>query len=280
MFYRERDDLLPFGNLPMPAIWLDSEGQIGRLNTLAEALLKTAASSETEAGGATGTSMQLKWLEGELAKFAGLAVSEYAFEKELATANGFRWFNVVVTRLGELSESSTGRLIVLVDITAQKGLEKLLRQTQRDLEEQVKERAAELAWANASLRKYIDECKRSAVALQKLSSAVEQTADHVIITDKNGVIEYVNPAFQKLTGFTKTEAIGKTPRIVKSGEHPPKFFEQLWKTILAGEVVRAEFINRKKNGELYYEEKTITPIKDEQSRITHFVSVGRGRMKS
>lgn len=264
----------------MPAIWLDSEGQIGRLNTLAEALLKTAASSETEVGAATGTSLQLKWLEGELAKFACLAVSEYAFEKELATANGFRWFNVLVTRLGELSKSSTGRLIVLVDITAQKGLEKLLRQTQRDLEEQVKERAAELAWANASLRKYIDECKRSAVALQKLSSAVEQTADHVIITDKNGVIEYVNPAFQKLTGFTKTEAIGKTPRIVKSGEHPPKFFEQLWKTILAGEVFRTEFINRKKNGELYYEEKTITPIKDEQSRITHFVSVGRGRMKS
>jgi len=97
----------------------------------------------------------------------------------------------------------------------------------------------------------------------------------VIITDQNGVIQYVNPAFEKLTGFSLTEAIGKTPRILKSDRHPPKFFQKLWKAILGGEVFRAEFINQKKNGELYCEEKTITPIKDEQERTTHFVSVGR-----
>src|SRR6185369_8972923 len=99
---------------------------------------------------------------------------------------------------------------------SEKGLEKLVRQIRRDWEMQVEERTAELAWANSSLRTYIDECKQSALALKKLSSAVEQTADHVIITDQNGVIEYVNPAFEKLTGFTLAEAVGQTPRLVKS----------------------------------------------------------------
>ncbi len=111
--------------------------------------------------------------------------------------------------------------------------------------------------------------------MKKLSSADGQAADHVIITDKHGIIEYVNPAFEKLTGFSLREAVGHIPRLVKSTHHPPEFFRNLWMSILAGGVFRAEFINQKKNGELYRVEKTITPIKDEHGRITHFVSVGR-----
>ncbi len=120
----------------------------------------------------------------------------------------------------------------------------------------------------------ITQRKQAEEALKKLSSAVEQTADDVIITDKEGLIEYVNPAFAQSTGYTEAEVLGQTPRILKSGEHGQQFYKKLWQTILAGEVFRTEFVNKKKNGELYYEERTITPIRDPQGNITHFVAVG------
>ncbi|MDE2089474.1 MAG: diguanylate cyclase, partial [Gammaproteobacteria bacterium] len=111
--------------------------------------------------------------------------------------------------------------------------------------------------------------------LRKLSGAVEQTADSVFITDLDGRIEYVNPAFEALTGYTQKEILGKTPALFKSGRHDRVFYERLWSTILSGQVLMALFINKKKNGELYYEEKTITPLKDTKGAITHFVSTGR-----
>jgi PAS domain S-box-containing protein len=111
--------------------------------------------------------------------------------------------------------------------------------------------------------------------LKKLSSVVEQTTDSVVITDKEGVIEYVNPAFEEVTGYKKEEAIGKTPNILKSGKQGKEFYEHLWKTILSGRVFNGEFINKKKNGEYYYVEKTIVPIKDKEGNITHFVSTDR-----
>lgn len=117
--------------------------------------------------------------------------------------------------------------------------------------------------------------RRTEDAVQKLSSAIEQTADSVVITDLRGVIEYVNPAFERNTGFRREEALGHTPRIVKSGKHDAAYYERLWQTILRGEVFRGVFINRRKGGSLYYEEKTITPLKDENGAITHFVSTGK-----
>jgi diguanylate cyclase (GGDEF)-like protein/PAS domain S-box-containing protein len=110
---------------------------------------------------------------------------------------------------------------------------------------------------------------------RKLSSVIEQTADHVLITDKEGFIEYVNPAFERLTGYAREETIGKTPRILKSGKHDQRFYEELWKTILSGGIFRGVVVNRKKNGELFYEEKTITPIRDIQGTIKYFVSTGK-----
>jgi PAS domain S-box-containing protein len=117
--------------------------------------------------------------------------------------------------------------------------------------------------------------KRSDEAVRKLTLAVEQAADHLIVTDKNGVIEYVNPAFEKITGYSKSEALGKTPRILKSGLHTPEFYKDLWDTILSGSVFRTVFINKRKNGEIYYQEETITPIFDSSNQITHFLSTGR-----
>jgi PAS domain S-box-containing protein len=109
--------------------------------------------------------------------------------------------------------------------------------------------------------------------LLRLSSAVEQTADAVFITDSEGIISYVNPAFEAITGFTREDALGKTPRILKSGTNDPRYYEQLWRTILAGESFRSLTINRKKKGGLFEAEQTITPIKDSAGNIANFVSV-------
>ncbi|MDO8706239.1 MAG: EAL domain-containing protein [Sulfuricaulis sp.] len=117
--------------------------------------------------------------------------------------------------------------------------------------------------------------KEAETSLLKLSSAIEQTADSVVITDTKGVIEYVNPAFENTTGFSQEEALGKTPALVKSGRHDRAFYDALWSTILRGEVFRAIFVNRRKDGALYHEEKTITPLRDGNGRITHFVSTGK-----
>ena len=121
----------------------------------------------------------------------------------------------------------------------------------------------------------ITERKQAEESLKKLSSAIEQTADQVVITDKEGIIEYVNPAFEKLSSYTKEEAIGKTPRILKSGKHKKNIYKELWETILSGRFYRHVFINKKKGGEIFHEEKTITPIKDARGNITHFVSTGK-----
>ena len=111
--------------------------------------------------------------------------------------------------------------------------------------------------------------------LRKLSRAVEQSADIVVITDRAGVIEYVNPAFEKLTGYSRAEAVGQTPRILKSGEQVAQEYRRLWTTILAGEVYRGTMINRKKNGEFYVAEKTVTPVRNSEDEITHFISNDR-----
>jgi PAS domain S-box-containing protein len=114
--------------------------------------------------------------------------------------------------------------------------------------------------------------QRTEEQLLKLSRAVEQTADGIFITDRAGIIEYVNPAFEQMTGYTSAEALGKTPSILKSDRHDYYFFRRLWETILGGHTFRAVLTNRKKSGVLFYVDQTITPLKDAVGRITHFVS--------
>ncbi|MHC4731334.1 MAG: PP2C family protein-serine/threonine phosphatase [Planctomycetota bacterium] len=116
---------------------------------------------------------------------------------------------------------------------------------------------------------------KSEELVHRLSSAVEQTADAVLITGRDGEILYVNPAFEATTGYAREEVLGNTPRILKSGEHDLEHYQKLWATILGGEVFRATIINRKKSGELYYAEQSITPMKDQGGRVTHFVSVSK-----
>jgi PAS domain S-box-containing protein len=112
-------------------------------------------------------------------------------------------------------------------------------------------------------------------SLRKLSRAVEQSADAVMITDGHGIIEYVNPAFEALTGYSRDAACGQTPRILKSGEQAPEVYREMWKTILGGNVYRGILVNRKKSGDLYYVEESICPVRDADGQITHFISNGR-----
>ena len=117
--------------------------------------------------------------------------------------------------------------------------------------------------------------QRAEEKMYKLSQALEQTADSITITDDDGVIEYINPSFTVMTGFSAREALGRNHNIVKSGRHDAQFYRQLWDTLKKGQAFRDVFINRKKSGELYYEEKTITPLKDARDHITHYISTGK-----
>ena len=111
--------------------------------------------------------------------------------------------------------------------------------------------------------------------LRILTSAVEQTADSIIITDRSGLVEYVNPAFEATTGYTLDELRGLTPRILNSGVHDRMFYENLWATILSGNVFRATMANKKKNGEIFYAEQVIAPMWGPTGAITHLVTIFR-----
>lgn len=117
--------------------------------------------------------------------------------------------------------------------------------------------------------------KTSQEKLLRLSTIVEQINDHVTVTNKDGIITYVNPAFFEYTGYSADEVIGKTPRISKSGRYQPAFYQKLWSKIMNGEVYQGTLINKKKNGDIYYESKTITPLRDEEQTIIGFISIGR-----
>jgi diguanylate cyclase (GGDEF)-like protein/PAS domain S-box-containing protein len=121
----------------------------------------------------------------------------------------------------------------------------------------------------------ISEQYRAEERMRKLSTAMEQTADSMMITDADGRIDYVNAAFSRISGYSSAEVVGRTPRVLKSGEMPAVFYRRLWGAILRGEVFSDVVINRRKDGTLYHEALTITPQRDERGAITHFISTGR-----
>jgi PAS domain S-box-containing protein len=109
--------------------------------------------------------------------------------------------------------------------------------------------------------------------LRKLSRAVEQSPSMAMITDSRGIVEYVNPKFAEVTGYSPAEVIGRTPAMFKSGQTEPDLYQTLWSTITSGHVWQGNFLNRKKDGELYWEAASIAPVFDETGGITHFVAV-------
>jgi PAS domain S-box-containing protein len=102
---------------------------------------------------------------------------------------------------------------------------------------------------------------------------VDQSPASIVITDAQGCIQFVNQGFTRVTGYERHECLGKNPRLLKSGHHPRKLYQELWGTILAGQVWEGELCNRRKSGELYWESARIAPVRDESQGISHFIAI-------
>jgi PAS domain S-box-containing protein len=139
---------------------------------------------------------------------------------------------------------------------------------------------AEMAYKQAmvyaqELNEEINERKRSDQERRQLSAAIEQTAESIIITDTKGVICYVNPAFERITGYSRDEAIQMTPRLLRSNHQNANFYKELWATIQAGQVWQGRIVNKKKDGSLYTSDTTISPVRDKTGVIVNYVAAGR-----
>lgn len=119
----------------------------------------------------------------------------------------------------------------------------------------------------------ITERKKSELRFLQLNEAVEQSPASIVITNPQGMITYVNPQFTKLTGYTPAEVMEKSPNIVKSGQVPREVYEDMWQTLLAGKTWRGEFLNKKKNGELYWEQAIMSPVFDRDRQIINFIAI-------
>jgi PAS domain S-box-containing protein len=181
-----------------------------------------------------------QFLKKPLSRFTDM-VGTYAAGESDAFKQGtpYRELHPLVDVLDEMGEKIASQM-------------KSIRKLNEGLERRVEERTAEL---------------------RKLSEAVEHSPVTVMITDKNGTIEYVNPTFSGVTGYAAREAIGQNPRFLQSGHLPRSFYQDLWDTILSGKTWQGEFLNRKKNGDEFWESTSISAIKNEDGDITHFVAV-------
>jgi len=216
-----------------------------------------------------------------------------------STYAGMRTLKFVGDRLA--SDASVA--ILVTDVTEARVLEAAQRRSNEEMEGRIGERTAALARtvdqvrearaaalnmmedaveaarslerANRDLKQQISARRESEEAHRRLSTVVEQTSEAIIITDTSGVIEYVNPAFERITGYTRDDAVGRTPRILKSGKHDATFYETLWSTIKGGSDWQGQLTNRRKDGSLYVEEATISPVRDNNGTITNFVAIKR-----
>jgi len=121
----------------------------------------------------------------------------------------------------------------------------------------------------------ITERKQGEAERERLMLAIEQSDETILITDPDGAIEYVNPAFERITGYTRAEAMGQNPRIIKSDEHDEAFYKEMWEVLTHGETWSGRIVNKKKDGTLFTEEATISPIRDASGKIINYVAVKR-----
>lgn len=151
--------------------------------------------------------------------------------------------------------------------------EKALIKARDELELRVAERTEELASINEKLQTEIIERKQAEERLKLLLKVFESAANSLVITDEEGMIEWVNPAFTVITGYSAEEVVGQNPRLLKSDRHDEVFYKNLWDTIRSGRVWQGEIVNRRKDGSMYVEDMTITPVRNDAGEISHFIAV-------
>ena len=163
------------------------------------------------------------------------------------------------------------------------------RETEKKMDIPVRRKDGSVFWADIKSspvtiagKKYmlgnfrdVTERRKAEESLARLGMAVDQSAEIIVITDREGTIQYVNPAFERITGYSAAEVIGKNPRILHSGKHDESFYREMWGALLRGEVWEGHFTNRKKDGSLYEEDATISPVRDSSGNIVSFVAVKR-----
>ncbi len=180
-----------------------------------------------------------------------------------------------------------GLVLNLVDVTERVCAEQALRDAHdqleryaKELEQRVAERTRqlqtvneELEVANEELTVEIEQREQAEAQMRLQLAALESAANGIVMTDRTGKIVWVNRAFTRLTGYEREEAIGKNPRVLKSGRHSTDFYRELWDSILSGQVWRGEVTNRRKDGTHYVEEMSITPVRQFGTEITHFIAI-------
>jgi PAS domain S-box-containing protein len=167
-----------------------------------------------------------------------------------------RWGKAAISSFGGENKPA-GTMVIVQDVTLEQEALKSLEASEQ------------------ALRELLDEAQRHEQQVLLLARAVESTSDSIVITDLRGSIEYVNPHFEKLTGYTRAEVYGKNPRVLQSGRQPKEFYAELWRTLKSGGVWKGRFINRRKDGTLYTEEATIAPVYDAHGVPQKYVAVKR-----
>jgi PAS domain S-box-containing protein len=213
-------------------------------------------------------------------------LSSYATQVGLGKQVDYK--NGSITEFNQIGSVMTETVSGLQEITGQLKKEMTRRQLvmnqlnmhRSSLEQTVENRTRELSKANDELRAKYTELKKERTERlhaqeenRQLAEAVKNSPVSIVITDREGSIEYVNPKFTELTQYSFDEAIGKNPRILNADVQSKQHFESMWNTILAGKDWHGEFCNRRKNGELFWELASISPILDEDGTIRHFVAV-------
>jgi len=162
---------------------------------------------------------------------------------------------------------------MLMHIRNRKLVEEKLQIERDNLDERVKERAKELVETNRSLEKEVALRRNAEEHLRKFSLVAEQSPSSVIITDANGNIEFVNPRFEELTGYSFVEVQGKNPRVLQSGNTSMETYKKMWETISSNKSWKGEIQDKKKNGETYWASASISPITNSEGKITHYLGV-------
>jgi PAS domain S-box-containing protein len=202
---------------------------------------------------------------------------DYALE---ATAVHWKKRKIILLELSWLADTEKQTLIqkgreLSLDHHRLLQLEHALRKAQSDLKKRVEERTAELSRSNALLQQEIAERKRAEEHLERLATAIEQAAESIILTDRKGNVEYVNPVFVEICGYDREEIIGRNIRILRSDRHDDTFYKTMWNTIIHGNVWKGHIISKLKGGALREFETTISPLRGKSGEINSFVSVNR-----